>query len=347
MKINSYEIADFFNQLALLTRSELPLPKTLSQMAQDFHSSSIKQIIAGLGEATGKGKTLSEAMQDYPESFKPFYIRMIALGEREGTLPDVLSELARISRLHYMLTTMIKDIMLYPVITVSVAFLILMFICCAVIPEFKKIFNELLAGEPLPELTQLVINISWFVKEFIKFFIGLYIAYLVTICWLFLNKGTANKVLLFLVRKFPYSETVFYNFAMARLCTVWAIMTRRKIPVEEAFPVIAEVMDFPEVANALNRVAEKCGKGESPLQCLKAENNISRLLIMTIENSPENKLPDELDKLADLFRERGYYGYRRIGMAWEVMAIAGMVSVVAVIIFFIFLPFIAQIFRGW
>jgi type II secretory pathway component PulF len=347
VKINSYEITDFFNQLALLTKSELPLPKTLCQMAQDFHSTSLREVVAGLGEATEKGKTLSEAMQDYPESFKPFYIRMIALGEREGTLPDVLAELSRISRLHYMLATMIRDIILYPVITISVAFLILMFVCCVVVPEFGKIFNDLLAGEALPEMTQFVFWVSGIIKHYITFFVGLYIAYIIFACWMFISKNSANKILLFLIRKFPYSEVVFYNFAMARLCTVWSIMARRKIPVEEAFPVIAGVMDFPEVANALNRVAEKCGKGESPLQCLKAENNISRLLIMTLENSPENKLPDELDKLAELFRERGYYGYRRIGMSWELMSILSMVFIVGIVILFLFLPFIARMFRGW
>ncbi len=179
MKINSYEITDFFNQLALLTKSELPLPKTLCQMAQDFHSTSLREVVAGLGEATEKGKTLSEAMQDYPESFKPFYIRMIALGEREGTLPDVLAELSRISRLHYMLATMIRDIILYPVITISVAFLILMFVCCVVVPEFGKIFNDLLAGEALPEMTQFVFWVSGIIKHYITFFVGLYIAYII------------------------------------------------------------------------------------------------------------------------------------------------------------------------
>ncbi len=347
MNINNYEIADFFKQLSLLTKSELPLPDTLSQMGRDFRSGQLRQVIAELGDATGKGKTLSEAMRDYPESFKPFYIRMIALGEREGTLPDILSELSRISRLHYMLATMIKDIMLYPVITISLALLILMFLCYVILPEFGKIFSELLCGEPLPALTQLVFWIAGIVKNNIVVFVGLYIVYIITVCWMFLNKGTANKVLLFLVRKFPFSEIVFYNFAMARLCTVWAVMARRKVPVEEAFPVIAEVMDFPEVSKALIRVAEKCGKGESPLQCLKSENNISRLLIMTIENCPENKLPDELDKLAELFRERGYYGYRRIGMAWEVMSIASMVMVTGAVIVFIFLPFLSRIVRGW
>jgi type II secretory pathway component PulF len=125
------------------------------------------------------------------------------------------------------------------------------------------------------------------------------------------------------------------------------LLARRKVPVEEAFPVIAEVMDFPEIANALKRVAEKCGKGERPLQCLKDESNISRLLIITIENSQENKLSDELDKLAELFRERGYYGYRRIGMAWEVMSVGAMVFVTGVIIIFIFLPFLSRLAQGW
>lgn len=347
MRINSYEITDFFNQLALLTRSDLPLPKTLQQMALDIKSKTLRQIIAGLSESTEKGKTLSEALRDYPESFKPFYIRMIALGEREGTLPDVLAELSRISRLHYMLTTMIRDIILYPVITVSVALLILMFLCYFIIPEFGKIFDELLGGGPLPVLTQLVFWSAGIVKKNIEVFIGLYIIYVAAACWIFLNKNTAGKVLLTMVRKFPFSEIVFYNFAMARLCTVWAVMARRKIPVEEAFPVIAEVMDFPEVSKALIRVAEKCGKGESPLQCLKSENNISRLLIMTLENCQENKMPDELDKLAELFRERGYYGYRRIGMAWEVMSIGAMVFVTGIIIIFIFLPFLARLVQGW
>ena len=347
MKINSYEITDFFNQLALLTRSELPLPKTLSQMARDFNSKSLRQIVAGLGEATEKGKTLSEAMRDYPESFKPFYIRMIALGEREGTLPDVLAELSRISRLHYMLATMIRDIMLYPVITISLALLILMFISCYVIPEFGKIFNELLAGEPLPEITQFVFLVAWFVKKFVVVFACLYVVFIIFVCWMFISKSVAGRVLLAMVRKFPFSEIVFYNFAMSRLCTIWALLARRKVPVEEGFPVIAEVMDFPQVSDALNRIAEKCGKGEVFLQSLKAEGNISRLLIMTVENSPENKLPEELEKLSELFRERGYYGYRRIGMAWEVMSVASMVFVVGIVILFIFLPFIARMFTGW
>lgn len=347
MKINSYEIADFFKQLSLLTKSELPLPNTLSQMASDFRSGPLRQIIAELGDATGKGKTLSDAMRDYPESFRPFYVRMIALGEREGTLPDVLSELSRISRLHYMLATMIKDILLYPIITISVAMLILMFLCYVIIPEFGKIFEELLAGESLPALTQFVFWCSGIVQNNIILFIGIYVVYVVTVCWMFTSRNAANKILLFMVRKFPFSEIVFYNFAMARLCTVWAVMARRKVPVEEAFPIIAGIMDSPEVANALTRVAEKCGRGENPLQCLKAENNISRLLIMTMENCPEIKLPDELDKLAELFRERGYYGYRRIGMAWEVMSIASMVMVTGIIIIFIFLPFLARLVRGW
>jgi type IV pilus assembly protein PilC len=340
VKINSYEITDFLKQLALLTRSELPLPDALTQLSHESRGKKLKKLIQELSDSADKGKTLSQAMSEHPETFPSFYIKMIALAEKEGTLSSVLSELAQISRFQYMLVNMIRDVMLYPLITIGVAFLIMFFLCYTVIPVFGKIFDDLLQGEPLPMLTQWILNISYFIKNYIYEFIVIYIFSAVFMVWLFCNNGLGNKILLRLSRYIPFSEVIFYNFAMARLCTLWAIMMRRKISVEESFPVIAEVMEFPQLSNALNEIARKCKKGEDIKQCLKEENNISRLLIMMLDNSKEANLPEELDKLASLFRDRASYGYRRVGMAWETISMGAMVLVVAGLILFLFFPFI-------
>ena len=119
MKINSYEITDFLKQLALLTKSELPLPATLAQLAQESRGKKLKELIQKLSDSADKGKTLSQAISEHPESFPAFYVRMIALAEKEGTLSKVLSELARISRFQYMLVNMVRDVMLYPLITIT------------------------------------------------------------------------------------------------------------------------------------------------------------------------------------------------------------------------------------
>jgi type IV pilus assembly protein PilC len=340
VEINNYEIADFLRQMALLTKSELPLPSALSQLASESRSKKLKKLMQQLSESAAKGKTLSQAMAEHPETFPDFYIRLISLGEKEGSLTNVLTELAQVSRYQYMLVNMIRDVMLYPVITIGVAFLIILFLSCTVIPGFKQIYDDLLYGEPLPYLTELVISVSDFIKAHVYEIGSIYVLLLIFFIWLFKNSGLSNRILLKLSRRIPFSEIIFYNFGMARLCSLWSVMMRRKVPAEEAFPVIAGLMDFPELTIALKKVAEKCHKGENIKDCLNSEANISRLLIMMLENTREEALPEELDKLAELFRERASYGYRRVGMAWEVISISAMVFIAAGVILFLFTPFI-------
>lgn len=347
MNAYNFEIADFFKQLSLLTRSELPLPDSLRQMGLDARSRRIRAIINQLADSTETGKPLSEALGEQPDLFPPLYIKIVALGEKEGTLPQVLHELARIARLYYVLASMFKDIMVYPLFTSAFAALLFLVLSCLVIPIFKSIFDELLAGEPLPGLTNMIISMSMFIREHIFFFSGVYIILIIFIFWLYSNTRMANKTLLPLIRNLPFSEVIFYNFAMARLCSVWAAMMRRQVPVEEAFPVIAATMDFPCLSSSLNRITAKIKDGEDIKACLAGDPNISRLLVMTVDNSPENKLPDELDKLSDLFRERGYYGYRRVGVGWEVVSTTCMSCFVGLVILFFFLPFIGRILSGW
>jgi type IV pilus assembly protein PilC len=345
VKINSYEIADFLKQLALLTKSELPLPEALSQLAAESRGKELKALIRELSDSSDKGKTLSQAMGEHPEAFSPFSIRMVALGEKEGTLSDVLYELAHISRYQYLLVDMIRDVMLYPLITIGVAFLVLLFMSSFVIPAFGQIFDDLLQGEPLPLLTNMVLGISYFVRGYFYEIGIIYIIITGIVIWLFCNKGLGNKVLLKLSRHIPFAEVIFYNFGMARLCSLWAAMMRRKVPSEEAFPIIADVMDFPPLSSALQNVVRKCRNGEDIKQALKDENNISRLLIIMLANTRENGLPDELARLAELFRDRAAYGYRRVGMAWEAISLGVMALVVGSVILFMFIPFLNVLFR--
>ncbi len=347
MKTNLYEIADFFKQLSLLTKSDLPIPATIKQLSRDFKNREMRKIVMKIGENTDNGKTLSESLAEYPKLFHPLYIRMIALGEKEGSLPNILAELSRLSRLQYMLAGMVRDILLYPLITISLALLIFLFLGAEVIPQFKNIFDELLCGEPLPGLTNMVIGISNIIKNNLTFFIGLYVVYLMFIIWILAGSRNATRTMLLFIRKLPFSEVVFYNFAMARLCNIWAMMMKRQVPAEEALPVIANIIDFPELKNAILRITEKCRNGGDMVEAMKDEPDISNLLIMTLENSAGKNLPEELEQLGELFQERGNFGFRKTGIAWEMMSVSGMITIAGIVIIILFLPLILSMFRGW
>ena len=344
MKVTYFDIADFYKQLALLTQTGLPLPDTLRQLAPTLGKRALREIVERLREAASKGMTLSEAMKNEKDCFPAFFVRMIALGESKGGLSLVLAELARISKMQFMLSTMVKDIIFYPVLTVSFALFIFLVLCYFVLPGFSEIYRELLCGEPLPNITAFVLGVSAFVKTNIIPVVALYVAFLGFFTWLYFGSRGSQRFILFLTRQMPLSEVVFYNFAMSRLCAMWAVMMKRNVTVPEAFPAIADMMDVPELAADLRQSAEECAKGVNLTDSLKSRKNISSLLAMTVGNAPESKLPDELEQLAELFRERGLYGFRRTGMVWELITITSSVFIVGTIILMLFMPIMCRNF---
>ena len=58
-----------------------------------------------------------------------------------------------------------KTILAYPMVQLSVMAFVITGLMVFIVPNFMKIFDDLLQGEPLPELTQLVISASAFVKD--------------------------------------------------------------------------------------------------------------------------------------------------------------------------------------
>lgn len=344
MKVTYFDIADFYKQLALLTQTGLPLPETLRQLAPTLGKRGMREIVERLGEVTAKGMTLSEAMKNEKDCFPALFISMVSLGESRGGLSLVLAELARIAKMQFMLSTMVKDIIFYPVITVSFALFVFLVLCYFVLPGFREIYYELLAGEPLPALTAFVLSLSGFVKANSIPFAIFYFAFLGFFGWLYFSSRSSQRFIFFLTRQMPLSEVVFYNFAMARLCAMWAVMMKQNVPVPEAFPAIADMMDVPELAADLRKSGEECAKGLKLSESLKEKKNISSLLVMAVANAPEAGLPDELEQLAELFRERGLYGFRRTGMIWELITIASSVFIVGTIILMLFVPILCRNF---
>ena len=54
--------------------------------------------------------------------------------------------------------------MVYPVVILSVAVAIVVILMIFVVPQFQKIFQDMLNGAPMPALTQMIIDISDFMK---------------------------------------------------------------------------------------------------------------------------------------------------------------------------------------
>jgi type II secretory pathway component PulF len=344
MRSDYYELSEFCRQLALLTKAGLPLPGALESVSGSFRKREFRDIVRGVGEDVSKGGTLADAMRRHPDCFPPFFISSVERAERQNALPETFGELAESARMNGMLAALLRDILLYPVITVTVGFGLLILLCFFVIPGFRQIFTELLEGSSLPILTNVVLEISDFVRDWIGLAVVGYAVYVGFLIWLFSGTAKSNRALLCLIKALPLSEMVFYNFAMSSVCALWSVMMRRGTPEKEALETCASMADVPELAAALRSAAGNCEKGMSPADALELEREISPLLWLTLRNAPQERMPDELAALSGMFRDRAFHGRVRVCAMWETVTFTGMAIIAGLIILFLFTPVIFKTF---
>lgn len=339
----NFEYAEFYKQLALLTKARLPLPEALRFLSADFGDRRTKEILSSFANRVSGGIPLSKALSERPDLFSPLTVRMVELGESGGGLPEVLEELYMLSIHKRSLSGMIRDIMFYPLLTVLAALLLFVGLMIYVVPGLMPVFNDLNVWISIPWLTRMVLEISGFVNGnivLVSVFTVLVVLFMLS---LLRTSAWSDRIVSVIAAHIPCSEIIFYNFSMARLCSIWAVMMRRKFPADESLRSLALIMDFPPLSEALARVAGRLERGEDLKRCLLDEEVVSRLLPMTLENSAGEALPDELTSLAGMFRERGMYGFRKVGMVWECMAFVAMVLVSVLFIMALFAPFFTMI----
>ena len=155
----------FTRQLATLIDAGLPLLRGLTVLAKQEKDLVLKNTINALSDAVQGGSTFSESMAQHPRIFNKLYINMVKAGELGGVLELVLNRLAEFQEKAQKIKNKVKSAMAYPVIVLIIAMVIMVFLLAFIVPKFQQIFNDMLAGKPLPALTRLVINASNMVQH--------------------------------------------------------------------------------------------------------------------------------------------------------------------------------------
>jgi len=338
MRTKPSDIADFCHQLALLIRSRLPLPESLRQLAEHFPEAEFQQAIRRMGERTAQGDTLADAMQGYTRFFRPLHIRLIASGEAGGTLADALFSVARFARFSQLITDQMRDIVVYPLLTINVAIVIVFFLSIHTIPAFYEIFRDLFDGLPLPALTALIIHAGMFVHEYWAGLAALYAVFLGFSIWLFTPGLASHKALLAIINRLPGSCRIVNSLDTARMCNLLATFIGQGEPLHEAVAAAAQLIERPSMRRSLERAAQRLQSGVSFVEALGQEPSVDRLVALTLQHAPEKELGTELQQLSELFEHRVTLSVRFASAVWTVFAFVIAVVFVGLVAIGMFVP---------
>lgn len=83
-------IARIGENLSLLISSGIPITRAFEMVAETVGNTIFKNILLVMKDEIKKGSTISRVTSIYPELFSPFFVQMVTVGERTGTLDKSL-----------------------------------------------------------------------------------------------------------------------------------------------------------------------------------------------------------------------------------------------------------------
>lgn len=162
-KVSRKDLIGFCFHMEQMTRAGLPILEALSDLKESTEQVQFQEVITGLISSVEVGRTLSQAMGEFPQVFDEVFVSLVAVGEESGELPEVLLKLTESLKWQDELIAKAKTVIIYPAFVGTVVMGVMLFMMLYVVPQMTDFMREM--GQALPIHTRALIAFSDFLTN--------------------------------------------------------------------------------------------------------------------------------------------------------------------------------------
>lgn len=288
--------------LQVMIASGLPLPRSLTILANQAKSESLKRALLDIKDEIIKGKAFSAALSKHPDVFSELFQSMVKVGEEGGTLEEVLGALILQMEREHDLKSKIQGAMIYPAVIIAAMIGIGILMLVMVVPQITETFEEL--NIELPPATKLVIGLADFIIEkWYLLILGIFFLLFFLSRALKTKKG--KEVIDALLLKLPIVSPIIRKSNSASTVRTLSSLITSGVPIVRSLEVVSGTLGNIYFKRAMAEAAEKVRKGAKLSEALKPYQNVYPFIVVQMievgeETGETSKI---LSKLADFFEE--------------------------------------------
>jgi type IV pilus assembly protein PilC len=259
-KVPRQELINFCFHLEQLAGAGVPIVEGLIDLRESTENLRFREVVGGLVETIEGGKSLSQALADYPEVFSKVMTSLIRSGEQTGKLPEVLASLAETLKWEDELASQTKKILMYPAFVGSAVLLVTFFLMIYLVPQMVGFIRNM--GQDLPLQTRILIHVS-------NFFVGYWWAVIAApfVLWFGIRTAAkANPAVAYalddLKLRIPVVGPVLRKIILSRFASSFAMMYRSGITVLDAIRSSEEIVGNRPLENALRSAGQQIAEGK-------------------------------------------------------------------------------------
>ena len=341
--VTSENVTIFSRQLATLLKAGWPLLRSLAVIGRQEKNPFCKSVIEQLADNVRTGNKFSDGLSQHPKIFDHLYVNMARAGEAGGVLDVVLDRVATFQEKSLKIKSKVKGAMVYPIVIMIVAVIIVSILMVFVIPKFQKIFDDMLKGAQMPEITQVVIGISSFVKDNLWQTIGI-VAAVYILTKLFFKTKFGKRLKDTAILKLPKIGGLAMMSIVARFSRTFGTLLASGVPILEALKITSGTISNVVVTDALQRVHDRVRDGENLAGPLDQQKIFPAMVTSMVEVGEETgQLAEMLERIADNYDDEVDNAVGAVTSVIEPIMILLMAVVVGSIVIALFLPLIQVI----
>ncbi|RZB36188.1 MAG: type IV pilus assembly protein PilC [Desulfobacteraceae bacterium Eth-SRB2] len=300
-RVKQKDIIIFCRQFSTMIDAGLPIIQCLDILFSQHENKTFKNMLKEIKQNVESGQTFAEALKKYPKQFDDLFINMISAGEAGGILDTILRRLSAYLEKAARLKSQIKGAMTYPAVTMAIAVIVVAIIMVFVIPVFEDMFEGM--GGALPVPTQIVVNMSRFVKSNIFYIIaGIFLATFVFRRFYKSAKGQA--IMDDFVLKLPVFGLLIRKAAVSKFTRTMGTMLASGVAILDALEIVAKTAGNKTIEKAVYETRSAIAEGRTMSDPLSESGVFPSMVCQMIAvGESTGALDTMLNKIADFYDE--------------------------------------------
>ncbi len=334
--VSRKDLVIFTRQFATMIDAGLPLVQALDILSTQMDNLEFRKVLAQVKTRVESGSTFADALKEHPKVFDTLYTQLCAAGEVGGILDTILNRLAVYIEKAEKLKSKVKSAMVYPSIVLVVAIGVVAVLLLFVTPTFEKMFRDF--GGTLPGPTQLIVDLSNWLQDFIFYLLGAGAAAFFGGRY-FLRSKTGSEMFDKFVLKVPIIGDVIRKVAVARFTRTLGTMLSSGVPILDALDVTAKTAGNVVVVRGIEHTRSKISEGKTISQPLAETGVFPPMVVQMIGVGEATGAMDSmLSKIADFYDEEVDAAVAALTSMIEPVMMVGLGGVVGFFLIAMYLP---------
>ena len=280
-RVTRRDLINFCFHLEQQGKAGVPLIEGLRDLRESVESRYLNEVTSSLIEQIEGGKSLSQALEEFPRIFNSVFVHLIRAGEKSGKLVEILRHQTENLKWQDEMASQTKKALMYPIFVGAAVLGVVVALMVFLVPELMKFIVTM--NQELPGHTLVLLAVSDFLRLYTHW---LLLAIVISGAAFTLAYRSNPKVAFFvdsMKLRLPVLGAVQRKIIIARFTHHFALLYGAGITVIECLHISTGIMGNRVLARAITQAEGYIAEGRSLSASFERTGIFPRLVVRMLK----------------------------------------------------------------